>query len=175
MSAREPVTPRRRPPLALIGFMGSGKSVVGALVAELAGVPFRDLDQMVVAQAGLSVAEIFATRDEAYFRSLEKRLLPDSLEPGAVVALGGGAVLDDESWTLVAERALSVYLEVSFETIWDRIHGQPGRPLLAGRSRAEVEALLERRRPRYMKARRTVDGDRPVDVVAAEVLQLWSA
>ena len=77
-------------PLALVGFMGSGKTVVGALVAERSGVPFFDLDHMIEHEAGMSIAEIFATSGEPAFRALEKRVLPRALQRGAVVALGGG-------------------------------------------------------------------------------------
>ncbi|HYM66079.1 MAG TPA: shikimate kinase [Patescibacteria group bacterium] len=155
--------------------MGSGKSSVGALVAERAGAPFHDLDRMIEAESGQPVQEIFASRGEASFRELEKRLLPEALEPGSVVALGGGAVIDDASWRLVATRAVTVYLEVAFSTIWERIRGTGGRPLIAGRSRVEVERLFERRRSRYLEAAHRVDAARDVGVVAGEVLQLWSA
>ncbi len=74
--------------------MGSGKSVVGALVAERAGAPFHDLDLMVEDEAGMTIPDIFATQGEAAFRALEKAILPRALEPGAVVALGGGVVIE---------------------------------------------------------------------------------
>jgi shikimate kinase len=92
-----------------------------------------------------------------------------------VVALGGGTLIDDDNWRLVDVKANSVYLEVSFETIWQRIQARPGRPLASGRSREEVRALFERRRPRYEQAAHRVDGDRPVELVADEVVKLWSA
>jgi len=155
--------------------MGSGKSTVGAMVADRAGAPFHDLDRMIEAEAGMPVQEIFAGEGEARFRDLERRLLPEALTQGAVVALGGGAVIDDTSWHVVASRAVTVYLEVAFSTIWARINDLGGRPLVAGRSREEVASLFERRRPRYMEAAYRVDGDRPIEAVAGEVLQLWSA
>lgn len=154
--------------------MGSGKTVVGGLVAKLAGAPFFDLDHLVEDEAGMSIAEIFAARGEAEFRALERRLLPRALEPGAVAALGGGTVIDDGSWRLVSARATTVYLEVPFETIWKRICDQPGRPLLRDRTAADVEALFERRRPRYEQAAHRVDATRDAGIVADEVLRLWS-
>jgi shikimate kinase len=164
----------RNKPLALIGFMGSGKSVVGALVATRARAPLRDLDQMIEAEAGMPVSSIFATRGEAAFRAVEKNLLPRALEPGAVAALGGGAVMDDESWLVLRTRALPVYLEVPFDTLWSRIAGAQDRPLIAGRSRAEVEVLFEARRHRYEEAANRVDGDRAPELVADEVFSIWS-
>ena len=154
--------------------MGSGKSVVGAVVADLAGAPFHDLDLMVEDEAGMEIPDIFRTRGEGAFRALERAILPRALETGAVVALGGGVVMDDANWSLVTERTIPVYLEVPFMTLWDRIRGEQSRPLIAGRSKSEVEALFEARRPRYEMSPHRVKGDQPISDVAKEVLRLWS-
>ena len=153
--------------------MGSGKSVVGALVAYRAGAPFFDLDFMIENEAGMSVADIFARRGEAAFRTLESRLLPDALQDGTVLALGGGAVMDDTNWQLVQQRSMPVYLELPFDSIWTRIGRSENRPLLAGRLRREVADLFERRRPRYEEAAHRVDADRSPDDVATDLLELW--
>lgn len=155
--------------------MGAGKTVVGAMVAERAETRFIDLDTMVEHCAGMSIPEIFATHGEEAFRAFEKEALPGVLQPGAVVALGGGVVIDDENWRLVAQRATTVYIEVPFGVLWERIRHLRGRPLILDRTESEVEALLERRRPRYEQATFTVDGTQPPGAVAGEVLKLWSA
>jgi shikimate kinase len=155
--------------------MASGKSVVGVIVAQRAGAPFNDLDLLIEHEAGMSIPEIFAMGGEAAFRALETRLLPAALEPGYVVALGGGSLIDDANWEVVAHKAETVYLDVPFQTMWDRIRRLTGRPLASGRSRDEVQALFERRRPRYEKAMHRVNGDRAPAVVADEVVKLWSA
>jgi shikimate kinase len=155
--------------------MGSGKTVVGALVAQRGHAPFFDLDHLVEDRAGMSIAEIFATHSEDAFRAYEKETLPKVLQDGAVVALGGGVVADDDNWRLVSGTATTVYLEVPFTTIWRRIRHLSGRPLIVNRTESEVEALFERRRARYEEAEHRVDGDRDPSVVAAEVLKLWSA
>jgi shikimate kinase len=173
VSSREPQDPARRP-LALLGFMGSGKTVVGALVAQRGHAAFFDLDHLVEDKAGMSIAEIFATHSEEAFRAFEKETLPGVLRPGSVVALGGGVVVDDDNWRLIADRALTVYLEVPFETIWQRIHHLPGRPLIFNRTKSEIEALYERRLARYQQADHRVDGTRGAGDVADEVLKLWS-
>ena len=155
--------------------MGSGKTLVGALAAERAHARFFDLDLMVEDKAGMPIADIFATHSEATFRTLEKEMLPVALQPDAVVALGGGVVIDDDNWRLISQRATTVYLEVPFATVWERVNHLPGRPLIANRSRAEVEQLFERRRPRYEQAEHRVDGTPEAGTVANEVLKLWSA
>jgi shikimate kinase len=154
--------------------MGCGKSVVGGLVAQRAGAAFRDLDLEIESEAGMSITEIFESKGEAAFRAMESRLLPDLLQPGTVVALGGGAPMDEANWKVIAERSTTVFIDCGFDTIWERIKETSSRPLMAGRSRDELEALLASRRPRYMQASHRVDGDRPEDVVAEEILQLWS-
>ncbi len=155
--------------------MGSGKTVVGAMVAVRTKSNFHDLDLMVEMEAGMTIPEIFATSGEPVFRALETRVLPRALQADTVIALGGGALIDDDNWRVVQRTAVTVYLEVPFETMWERIRVRPGRPLASGRSREEVLSLFERRRPRYEQATHRVDGDRPVDVVADEVITLWSA
>jgi shikimate kinase len=155
--------------------MGSGKTLVGALAADRAHARFFDLDLMVEDKAGMPIADIFATHSEATFRALEKELLPVALQPDAVVALGGGVVIDDDNWRLVSEQATTVYLEVPFVTAWERVNHLPGRPLIANRTRSEVEELFDRRRPRYEQAEHRIDGARDPGTVANEVLKLWSA
>jgi shikimate kinase len=155
--------------------MGSGKTLVGAVVAEKTKAPFHDLDSMVEVEAGMTIPEIFAAQGEPAFRTFETRVLPRALQPGAVVALGGGSLIDDGNWRLVDVSANTVYLEVPFETMWQRIRARPGRPLASGRSREEVHELFEQRRPRYEQAAHRVDGDRPAEQVADEVIKLWSA
>ena len=154
--------------------MGCGKSVVGVLVAQRAGAPFHDLDLVIENEAGMPITDIFATRGEAAFRAIESRLLADLLQPGAVVALGGGAPIDEANWKTIVERSTSVFIDCGFDTIWNRIKDTSTRPLLASKSREELEALLTERRSRYMQAIYRVDGDRPEDVVAEDILKLWS-
>ncbi len=142
-------------------------------MADRARAPFHDLDLMIENEAAMSIPEIFARRGEAAFRSLESRLLPDALQSGAVAALGGGTVMDDANWQLIQQRSVPVYLELSFETIWERIGRTENRPLIAGHLRGEVADLFERRRPRYEEAAHRVDAGRSPDEVATDLLALW--
>jgi shikimate kinase len=155
--------------------MGSGKTLVGALVAEREHADFYDLDHLVEDQAGMSIAEIFATHSEAAFRAFEKQTLPRLLQPGAVVALGGGVVMDDDNWRLITDKTTTVYLEVPFDVIWGRIKSMGTRPLVVNRTEPEVKELYQRRLPRYEQADHRVDGTKPAGDVANEVIRLWSA
>jgi shikimate kinase len=82
--------------------------------------------------------------------------------------------MNDPNWAVVDRTATTVYLEVPFQTMWERIRRLSGRPLASGRSREVVESLFEERRPRYEQAMHRVNGDRPPGVVADEVMKLWS-
>jgi shikimate kinase len=154
--------------------MGCGKSVIGVLVAQRAGAPFHDLDLLIESEAGMSITDLFETRGEAGFRAMESRLLPTVLVPGAVVAVGGGAPLDEENWRLITERSVTVFIECAFETIWRRTSATTNRPLAIGRSREDLEQLLHVRVPRYRQAVHVVSGEGSPDEVAEEILALWS-
>ncbi len=156
--------------------MGSGKTVVGAVIAERTKAQFHDLDLMVELEAGMTIPEIFATHSEPAFRALETRLLPRALQPGAVVALGGGSLIDDGNWRLVDREAYTVYLEVPFETMWQRIQARPEQAACLGalsrRGRARFSSGAGRAMSRPCIA--STETERS-DVVADEVIKLWSA
>lgn len=140
--ARRPLTRGRS--LVLLGPSGAGKSTLGPLLARGLGLPFRDLDEAVSAAAGCTIADLFAREGEAAFRAREAALLPGLLATPAVVALGGGAWESGASRQAVAEAgALPLWLAEPPEACWNRVAGDPGRPLAGDR-----EAFLARCRPR---------------------------
>jgi shikimate kinase len=153
--------------------MGSGKSTVGALVAERAGVPFRDLDTLVERRLGMSVEEAFERMGEEGFREVESRLLPEALAGEAVAALGGGAAVAEGNWDVIRRTATSVWLDAPFPVLWARIADAGGRPLLRGRGEEDLGRLLAARAPRYALADHRVSAARPPEEVAEEVLALW--
>jgi shikimate kinase / 3-dehydroquinate synthase len=152
--------------VALVGFMGAGKSTVGAEVAERLGRRLVDLDRELETQAAVSIPEFFATRGEAEFRILEQKLTGDALDRGepAVLALGGGAILSEQTRRKLRERAVTVLLEVTVEEAWQRSRDS-GRPLAA--SEEQLRALFAQRRPLYEQAADVTAGDADDVVLAA--------
>lgn len=136
-------------PIVLFGPMASGKSSVGAALADLLGAEFLDTDALVVAKHG-PIPEIFATQGEEAFRLAEAAViaavLGDTHPHGLVLALGGGSVLREE--TRVRLRAVHrVYLRADWDDVAPRLAGSADRPLLHGDAENSWKALMDRRRP----------------------------
>ncbi|NTV48372.1 MAG: shikimate kinase [Geobacteraceae bacterium] len=161
-------------PLIMTGFMGSGKSTVGKIVAERLGYRFIDLDAEIVAAAGCSVNDIFANKGEPEFRALESSTLEQilSAEERCVVATGGGAVICQQNRTLMRRRGVIINLMVTLEQMLVRLSGCSDRPLLAGDDAAKrAETLMNEREQFYADADIRIDTDgKSVEDVAAEIL-----
>lgn len=167
-------------PIALIGFMGAGKTAVGEALAARLGYRFVDVDRLAEARAGKTVAEIFAAHGEAHFRGLEKALVREwAGREGVVLAPGGGAVLDAESRALLLSSCRVVWLRVSGAEVLRRLRpgGRVERPLLEGGPPHEgVSQLLREREEFYALAPLQVDTERKsVEQVVEEVLRLLAA
>jgi shikimate kinase len=158
--------------VVLVGPPGAGKSTVGALLADRLGVAHRDTDADVEARAGMPVAEIFVTEGEAYFRRLEAEAVEAALSGhDGVLALGGGAVLDDDTRARLRGHPV-VFLDVGLADAARRIGLNRDRPLLLGNVRGQWVKLMEARRALYEEvAVVTVRTDgRTPDDIADEVL-----
>jgi shikimate kinase len=162
-----------RRPIALIGLMGAGKTAVARLLGERLGASMADLDAMVEAAEGCTVAEIFARSGEAHFRRREAELLGDVLRTGVrVIACGGGIVLDPAVRGALRAQCRVVWLEVSPREAARRLSatGAPGaiRPLLAGGiPQQRLAELLAVREPLYAEVahlRVNTDGRSPAEV-----------
>ncbi|MFE9839648.1 shikimate kinase [Streptomyces sp. NPDC005551] len=160
--------------------MGVGKSTVGALLAERLGCAYRDTDDDIVAGEGRTVADIFVDEGEPAFRAIEKRAVHRALaEHDGVLALGGGAVLDDETRSLLAAHRV-VYLSMDVEEAVQRTGLNAARPLLAVNPRRQWRELMEARRHLYTEVARAVvatDGRTPEEVAQAvlDALELKEA
>lgn len=140
--------------LALIGFMGTGKTSVGHLLASILNFRFVDTDQMIEERTGRRIAEIFATEGEPAFRELERQVVRDLESEGQVViSTGGGLAVDPANMASLKLHALVVCLWATPECIWHRVGHQSHRPLLQGPNPQEtIRTLLEQREPFYREA-----------------------
>ena len=181
--------------LVITGFMGTGKSAVGRMVADRLGREFVDSDELIEARAGCSIPEIFEREGEAHFRALEAEVCRElSAERGWVVATGGWTLGASANRAAVEAGGLVVCLHADAPTLFDRLGGADGRPMLQDavlrqaqdavlRQAQDVESwqtrletLLAQRQPTYRSFPFQVDtsrltGDRAVD----RVLALWEA
>ena len=156
----------------LAGFMGTGKTATARAIARILGVPWVDLDEMVVREEGLSVTEIFAQRGERTFRNAEHRALKAVVAGGGgVVALGGGAVCFERNRALLRGTGPVVLLTAPADTIFKRVGRSKDRPLLAGpEAPARMRALLARRMQDYRRYRLRVDTTELTPAGAAEAV-----
>lgn len=165
------------PNIVLVGPMGAGKSVVGALLARRLGLPFIDVDAAVEAEAGMRIAELFRREGEPAFRERESALLARTLAAdGQVVATGGGAVLAADNRRRLRERGLVAWLQADPDTQLRRLEGCRDRPLLEGEDRlARLQALAAGRDPLYREVAdivldtRALDATETADALAARV------
>jgi shikimate kinase len=148
------ILPRSVYNIALVGFMGTGKSSVGRLAAEHLHFAFIDTDELIENEVGKSIREIFAQQGEAAFRKYERDVVHAlSDRRDTVIATGGGLVADPSNLASLKSHALVVCLWASPETIWERVRAQTHRPLLqAPDPPAKIRELLEQRGPAYRQA-----------------------
>ena len=137
-------------PVAIVGYMGSGKSTVGRIVADQLGWKFLDTDQTVAKRAGLSIPEIFNLLDEPHFRELERQELIDALGrlKERVVSCGGGVILDPRNRARLME-VPTVFLWEDVDVLYRRTRG-PGRPL-RGTNFEDFSRRYAERLPYYLE------------------------
>lgn len=156
-------------PVALVGYMGSGKSTVGRMLSRSLGWRLVDLDKEIRRRESSSIPEIFERHGEAHFREVEHEALADALGSSeSVIACGGGAVVDPRNRELLGGAA-TVFLHEDAESLYERTRGK-GRPL-AGASFEEFAARYEERMPHYREVAglRLHVGNRPAKKVAREI------
>jgi shikimate kinase len=161
--------------VAIVGYMGSGKTTLGRLLARSLGREFVDLDRAISKRSGEEIPEIFAEHGEEHFRDLEHEALGDALggETPCIVACGGGVVVRQENRALLRD-VTTVFLMEDTDVLYRRTRG-PGRPLRAA-SREEFERRYAERLPSYREVADLeveVDG-RPPARVTEEVLECLS-
>lgn len=165
--------------IVLIGFMGTGKSSIGRLLAAKLGFQLLDTDHLIVQRAGMEIPEIFASHGEAHFRDLETAAL-ESLRARSrcIIATGGGVVVRDANRALLRELGFVVALSANEEVIFERVSRNSRRPLLQTEDpRATVQRLLAERRPLYAEAAQlTVDTSHLTHAqIAGEIIEKAAA
>ncbi len=141
----------------LIGFMGSGKTRLGVMLAETLNWPFVDTDVLIEGEQGMTIMEIFEKYGEPHFRQLELKALEDlSHLKGRVVALGGGTPARPQAWPYLKKSGMTVYIKRSPEQLLEQLRHDTTRPLLRTAPPDDplsfIRALLAEREPYYLQA-----------------------
>lgn len=148
--------------ISLVGFMGTGKSLVGQSLAKEINFKFYDTDYEIEKSTGLTIAKIFADYEEDYFRKLEKDTLIKLInkKENIVLATGGGIVLEAENRKVLQKKTVPFLLRATAEEIYDRLKNDQGRPLLAvDDPLEEIRRLLNDRKRLYEEFANKVDTD----------------
>ena len=144
--------------IVLVGFMAAGKSKIGRALAVQLGLPFVDVDRLIEADQGCSIADIFRDRGEPAFRQAERsailRLLGDQPQ---VIAVGGGAFVDETNRNALNGRARTIWIDTPFELILQRLSGSTSRPLAARMNESELRELWTERSAAYLDAHVRID------------------
>ena len=163
----------------MMGFMGTGKTKVGKLIAELMGWQFVDTDACIVDDVGMSISEIFETLGESHFRELEKKWIKKTAkEQYQVISLGGGAVVDEENWEVIHSNGITINLSYPPGIIAERLARKKDRPLLDNDDKearlSQIISLLQKRKPIYDKADFIfhLNHEQPAEQVAKSIVAL---
>ena len=146
----------------LTGFMGSGKTTIGPILANTIGYDFIDVDRAIVLQTGKSVEQIFRDEGEARFRDLEKEMVASmKSKHRLVISLGGGTISDLEALNDIKRSGILIYLKAAPEQIFERLHHKTDRPTLKDAQgdrladeqlRSRIQELYRMREPLYLQA-----------------------
>ncbi|MBD3582840.1 shikimate kinase [Flavobacterium selenitireducens] len=164
----------------LCGYMGSGKSTIGKKIAQMTGLPFRDLDDIVEQMTGMPISQLFKQKGELYFRKIEHEAFKSAMESheSFVLSLGGGTpAYANNHLMLNGENVVSFYLRACVETLFERLKGESeNRPLIAGKANGEMKEHIAKnlfdRSYYYNQSSHAIAIDgKSVAEVAREILQ----
>lgn len=166
--------------ICLIGFMGSGKSTCGKALAQALDYTYIDTDQIIEAQEGMKIAELFAQKGEAYFRAQETKCIKElASKSNIVVATGGGLPITEGNMTFIKAHFFSVYLKASYTLIADRVSLNQDRPLVNNASRRSLLiSIADRysvRKPIYEQADYQLNSKLAVSTLVAKLSTMLSA
>ncbi len=137
--------------VALIGFMGSGKTTVGRQLARALEMKFVDIDKLIVDVEGKGIPEIFSEKGEEYFRKLEKQIVIDeSKDNNVIISTGGGVIIDNDNIKNLRKTSFVVFLDCEVDCIYTRVKRRKNRPLLDVENMYEtIQELYEKRKILY--------------------------
>ncbi len=161
--------------IVLTGFMGTGKSTVGVLLAKKLGRKFIDSDTVIIEREGRSISDIFATDGEKYFRQVESDVIYElSCLSGCVIATGGGVVLNQKNIENLRKNGVVINLSASVKTICERTCRNSERPLINQKTPQQIEKLLSERAQAYANNDFCVevDGQTPMSV-SDEIIEIY--
>lgn len=132
--------------------MGCGKTTAGQLAAKKMGCAFYDTDELIVKNQGMSIPEIFEKKGEPYFRQIEAETVKSMCGKSAVISCGGGAMVNADTAKAVAEAGEKiVFLDVDFDTCYERISSDTNRPIVVNNTKEQLKAIFDERRALYLK------------------------
>ena len=160
-------------PVVLIGMMGAGKTRMGRQLSQLLKLPFTDSDDEIEKAAGMEIPEIFDRFGEDYFRDGERRVIERLIDNGVgVIATGGGAMMTEETKSLISDKTLSVWVRADMEVMIERTSRKDNRPLLKDKDPEEIfTELIDKRYPVYEKADIVIDSHNgPAEAILNQLL-----
>lgn len=158
--------------IALIGFMGSGKTTVGELLAKKLQMQFVETDEEIVKREGKSIPDIFSEKGEPYFRDIEKKVIAEvSANDNQIISCGGGVVLNKENIIELKKNSVVILLDVSLDVAWERVQENTNRPL--ARNKVAFTERYSQRASIYKDATDIhVNGDGNAEEVLEEILSI---
>ena len=153
--------------------MGCGKTTVGKVLANKLHITYTDMDSFIVQCERMSIANIFASMGESYFRQRETLAIGQLGDLGGIIACGGGAMLKEENARIASEKGKIVFIDTTFDVCFSRIEGDTSRPLVVSNTRQSLEELYNTRKKLY-EANSTfrVEGTGSPDEIADSIISL---
>lgn len=164
---------KKREAVFLCGFMGCGKSTIGRLLADKLGCGFVDMDSYITEKLGMSIPQIFAEKGEDYFRNAETDAISELAGRGGVIACGGGAMLRKNNADIANSVGTVVFIDVPFDTCYERISGDKNRPLVMNNTKEELNLIFASRAPIYKdNSAVTADGSGSPMEIAEKIISV---
>ena len=161
--------------IALIGFMGTGKSTIAKHLQLLFGMEILEMDQVIEEREQMKISDIFSVKGEEYFRKLETELLLETQsKQNVIISCGGGVVMKDENIETIRKNGKIVLLTARPDTIYNRVKRYMERPLLNGNMNVEyIEQLMKKRHEKYEQAADIIvsTDDKTIDRVCEEIVK----